>query len=64
MYVLMRYHVFCTLIVPILNLDHRDVFPTHAIMLYYIINVSYIVTFVPDITMNTKLIQVNSHVLE
>ena len=34
-------------------------FPTHAIMLYYTINVSHIVTFVPDMTINTILIQVN-----
>ena len=34
---------------------------THAIMLYNTINVSHIVKFVPKITMNTTLIQVNSH---
>ena len=58
MYVLLEYHVICTLIIASISLDPRDVFPTHVIMLYNIINVSHMVTSAPDIIMIITIIQI------
>ena len=44
--------------IPSISQDHRDVFPTHAVMVYYITYVSHIVTFASVITMNTTLIHI------